>query len=89
MTELEFKNEMIEKKAEYIEILNAYLDALVECDFSKAIELGGKIFTIFSPDASAFMAERMYKCDNYESLEDTYMESVSTIGAKIDEALGD
>lgn len=86
MTEAEFKKEIMEKRDEYMNNITAYLDALVECDFDKVVDLCNKTVTIFSTESMAFLAKRCNECDKIDDLEDSYMEYVKDVRNK---ALGD
>lgn len=83
MTEAEFKKEIMEKRDEYMKNITAYLDALVECDFDKVVEMCSKTATIFSTESMAFLAEKCNECDNIDDLEDSYREYVRDVRSKM------
>ena len=73
MTKKQYVKEVTEKKDEYLKLVSDYVDAMINCDWSKVNEIGTNVLGFFSPEVCAFMAEGMEDCENYDILEDTYI----------------
>ena len=72
MTKEQFIEEIKAEKAQYMEGISDYFDALIEHDFDKAIKLASSILLVLKPETQAYIAEKMFELDSFEELEETY-----------------
>lgn len=68
----EFIKRVSNCKAEYLKNVEAYFDALIECDFDKANKIGAILMTVLDPEVEAYMAIKSYELDSYDDLDEAY-----------------
>ena len=74
MTKEQFIEEMKAEKERYVAGIGDYFDALIEHDFDKAIKLASNLLRTLKPEAQAYIADKMYDCDDYDEMEETYLD---------------
>lgn len=72
MSKQEFIDSVSNSKVKYMKSVEAYFDALIECDFDKANKMGAELMTVLDPEAEAYIAKNSYDLDSYYDLEKAY-----------------